>query len=269
MPATRSKKKGSTKKSKAAETQNAEVAEEPQPIPQEDEMVVDSEVPAANQAGPSSSKDGEDVPTSVTLKEVVSQVIEEAETVVEKAVENVEGMVAAAGAFVEKMEGVESTGSSKEESRNQSAEAEGEGEKAGSSKPKMSLEDRRAKMEELRKKMVRINSLLSDAAFIDTRLTISQVAGTKANRQSLAEEAAKAKLNARELARLERQRKLAETLRLKADAEERGEDVERQKNWEYTIEENDEWEKKLARKKRRADYEFHGKCAVNHFSQVL
>lgn len=85
-----------------------------------------------------------------------------------------------------------------------------------------------------------------------------QAAGTKANRQSLAEEAAKAKLNARELARLERQRKLAETLRLKADAEERGEDVERQKNWEYTIEENDEWEKKLARKKRRADFEFHG-----------
>lgn len=45
---------------------------------------------------------------------------------------------------------------------------------------------------------------------------------------------------------------------MKADAEDRGEDVERQKNWEYTIEENDEWEKKLARKKRRADFEFHG-----------
>jgi pre-mRNA-splicing factor SYF2 len=58
--------------------------------------------------------------------------------------------------------------------------------------------------------------------------------------------------------RLEKQRKLAETLRLKADAEERGEDVERQKNWEWTIEENEEWEKKLARKARRADFEFHG-----------
>lgn len=72
------------------------------------------------------------------------------------------------------------------------------------------------------------------------------------------EESAKAKLNARELARLERQRKLAETLRLKVDAEERGEDVERQKNWEWTIEDNDQWEKKQARKRRRADYEFHG-----------
>jgi pre-mRNA-splicing factor SYF2 len=45
---------------------------------------------------------------------------------------------------------------------------------------------------------------------------------------------------------------------LKADAEERGEDVERAKNWEYTIEENDAWEKKQARKARRADFEFHG-----------
>ena len=74
----------------------------------------------------------------------------------------------------------------------------------------------------------------------------------------MSEETAKSKLTARELARLDRQRKLAETLRLKADAEERGEDVERKKNWEYTIEENDEWEKKLSRKKRRADFEFHG-----------
>ena len=46
-------------------------------------------------------------------------------------------------------------------------------------------------------------------------------------------------------------------MRQKADAEERGEDVERQKNWEWTVEENDEWEKKQARKARRADFEFH------------
>jgi pre-mRNA-splicing factor SYF2 len=35
--------------------------------------------------------------------------------------------------------------------------------------------------------------------------------------------------------------------------------VERAKNWEWTIEENDEWEKKRAKKARRADFEFHGK----------
>jgi len=72
------------------------------------------------------------------------------------------------------------------------------------------------------------------------------------------EESAKYKTAARDLVRLEKQRKLAETLRLRADAEERGEDVERQKNWEWTVEENEEWEKKLARKARRADFEFHG-----------
>jgi pre-mRNA-splicing factor SYF2 len=56
-------------------------------------------------------------------------------------------------------------------------------------------------------------------------------------------------------------------LRQKADAEERGEDVERQKNWEWTIEENDNWEKKLARKSRRADFEFHG--GLIHFFCLL
>jgi hypothetical protein len=97
----------------------------------------------------------------------------------------------------------------------------------------------------------------------------SQHDSSKANRQSLVEESAKAKLNARELSRLERQRKLAETLRLKADAEERGEDVERHKNWEYTIEDNDNWEKKLARKKRRADFEFHGEENKHSLHLVL
>jgi pre-mRNA-splicing factor SYF2 len=68
-------------------------------------------------------------------------------------------------------------------------------------------------------------------------------------------------VSAKDEVRLERQRKLAEIMRRKADAEERGEDVERQKNWEWTIEENDEWEKRQARKARRADFEFHSACS--------
>ncbi|KAI0795501.1 SYF2 splicing factor-domain-containing protein [Abortiporus biennis] len=99
----------------------------------------------------------------------------------------------------------------------------------------VSLEARKKKMEELRKRM-RSSAI--------------------ANRQSVIEESTKAKVTARDAARLERQRKLAEIMRQKADAEERGEDVERQKNWEWTVEENDEWEKKKARKARRADFEF-------------
>ncbi|KAI0357675.1 SYF2-domain-containing protein [Trametes cingulata] len=97
------------------------------------------------------------------------------------------------------------------------------------------LEEKRKKLEQLRQKMR---------------------SSAQANRASVIEESAKAKITAREAARLERQRKLAETLRQKADAEDRGEDIERQKNWEYTIEENDEWEKKQARKARRADFSF-------------
>ncbi|KAI0696523.1 SYF2-domain-containing protein [Cytidiella melzeri] len=100
---------------------------------------------------------------------------------------------------------------------------------------KLTIEERKAKMEKLRQRMR---------------------TSARANRADVVEESAKQKTTAREAARLERQRKLAETLRQKADAEDRGEDIERQKNWEYTIEENDEWEKKLARKARRADFEF-------------
>jgi pre-mRNA-splicing factor SYF2 len=122
---------------------------------------------------------------------------------------------------------------------------------------KMTMEERKIKFNELRKKMVGVIHMtvyLSSLSF----LLLPQAESSRSNRASLVEEAAKAKMTARDVARLERQRKLAEILRTKADAEDRGEDVERQKNWEYTIEENDEWEKKLARKRRRADFEFHG-----------
>ena len=72
------------------------------------------------------------------------------------------------------------------------------------------------------------------------------------------DESTKLKTSARDAARREKQLKLAEVLRGKQEAEERGEDFDRKKNWEYTIEENDEWEKKKRRKERNADFEFHG-----------
>ncbi|KAI0088256.1 SYF2-domain-containing protein [Irpex rosettiformis] len=138
-------------------------------------------------------------------------------------------VVEAAEEFVEKMTDAENA-PTMDESAESTPEVEGaEGER------KLTLEERMAKMEKLRQRM---------------RTT------ARANRADVVEESAKQKVTAREAARLERQRKLAETLRLKADAQDRGEDIERQKNWDYTIEENDEWEKKLARKARRADFEF-------------
>ncbi|EAU83920.1 pre-mRNA-splicing factor SYF2 [Coprinopsis cinerea okayama7 len=246
MPPKGSKKKGG-RKAKAAVVEEIPNVEPEVETPQEDtQMNVDEQT----------TTEQPEASTSAKLASTVTNAVVEAEHAVEHAVEKVVEKVAEVGGaakeFVEEMTmtGVESGSSGnasesatpgaqesgKDEPMEQDSSREASQSAEAESKPKLTLEERRAKMEALRKKMRE---------------------GTMANRQSLAEETAKAKLTARELARLERQRKLAETLRLKADAEERGEDVERRKNWEYTIEENDEWEKKLARKKRRADFEFH------------
>jgi pre-mRNA-splicing factor SYF2 len=161
----------------------------------------------------------------------------------------------AAEEFVEKMTDIEPP-MDQEQEQEQAQEAAAAAEGSG----KMTMQERKAKMDELRRKMVRVPTLPSTVQQPGWRRISParpQRASALENRRDVAEESTKAKVTAREAARLERQRKLAETLRLKADAEERGEDVERAKNWEYTIEENDEWERKLARKARRADFEFH------------
>ncbi|MBZ6376941.1 MAG: pre-mRNA-splicing factor SYF2 [Kocuria palustris] len=69
--------------------------------------------------------------------------------------------------------------------------------------------------------------------------------------------------SARTLARLERKRQQAEAMGEKARAAETGEDLERKKNWEYSIEDNERWDKKQARKERRADYSFTGEYPVH------
>ncbi|KLO06744.1 SYF2-domain-containing protein [Schizopora paradoxa] len=119
----------------------------------------------------------------------------------------------------------------KEETPAATEEKEGEAQA-----PAMTMEDRKKKLDLLRKRM-------QDSA--------------RQNRTAVIEESTKLKTSAREQARREKQMKLAEVLRTKAEAEERGEDLDRKKNWEYTIEENDEWEKKKRRKERNADFEFH------------
>ncbi|KAF5384128.1 hypothetical protein D9615_003353 [Tricholomella constricta] len=173
---------------------------------------------------------------------------EEARAASTSAVAMVEDVAEAATAFTEKMDGIEEgekveaegqeegSGQEQEQEENATVEMEEEGGEESKVAPRLTMEERKAKMEQLRKKII---------------------ASSRANRASLIEESAKAKITARDAARLERQRKLAETLRSKAEAEENGEDVDRAKNWEWTIEENDNWEKKLARKARRADFEFH------------
>ncbi|KAF9467693.1 SYF2-domain-containing protein [Collybia nuda] len=162
------------------------------------------------------------------------EVTTEAATNVAEVTTNIAG---AAEEFIDKMTGIEGNGKEptggEEEEEEDSSDAKTPN---AAEVPKMTMEERKARMEKLRKKIV---------------------ASERANRTSMIEENAKSKITARDAARLEKQRKLAEVLRAKADAEEKGEDVERGKNWEWTIEENDTWEKKLARKARRADFEFH------------
>jgi len=169
-----------------------------------------------------------------TLADAASNAVQAVTEAADTAMHNVAD---AAGQFANKLSGTEAM------------DAEDEVHKDDDGR-KLTLEERKAKMEQLRKKM-RSSAL--------------------ENRKSLIEESTKAKVTAREAARLERQRKLAEVLRQKADAEERGEDIERHKNWEWTIEENDEWEKKKARKARRADFEFHndGDAARKRYKKDL
>ncbi len=73
-------------------------------------------------------------------------------------------------------------------------------------------------------------------------------------------------MTARELARLEKQRKLAKTLRLKADAEASGEDLERRKAWEWSIEQNERWEKKQAASRERSDHTLNRKLTLSFMS---
>ncbi|ORX35313.1 SYF2 splicing factor-domain-containing protein [Kockovaella imperatae] len=103
-------------------------------------------------------------------------------------------------------------------------------------KGKMSMQDRMAKLKDLR---MRMNKSSAD------------------NRKDLIADHQKSKVTAKELQRLEKQRKLAQTLRLKAEAEENGEDLERKKAWEWSIEQNERWEAKMEESKRRSDTLFH------------
>lgn len=78
----------------------------------------------------------------------------------------------------------------------------------------LTMEERKAKMDELRRRMVRLRAIGHGHS-----LTCEQQKSAQANRASLVNESSQLKQSARETARLERQRKLAETLREKADAE--------------------------------------------------
>lgn len=62
--------------------------------------------------------------------------------------------------------------------------------------------------------------------------------------------------SAKALAKLERKKLQLEAMGEQRRAEAEGEDVERKKNWEYSIEDSEKWEKKTAKKQRRSGFEF-------------
>ncbi|GAA5897998.1 hypothetical protein JCM5296_001449 [Sporobolomyces johnsonii] len=106
---------------------------------------------------------------------------------------------------------------------------------AGGAASGPSMDDRMAKMKQLRQRM-------SESARLNRQDVISEMSAQRAS--------------ARALAKLERKRQQAEAMGEKQRARETGEDLERTKNWEYSIEDNERWDKKLARKERRADFSF-------------
>lgn len=98
-----------------------------------------------------------------------------------------------------------------------------------------SLQARMQKMNTLRKRMTE--------SFTANRKDV--VAAQNEHRKALSESK-----------RLERKRKQAEAMGEKLEAMETGEDLERKRNWEYSLADNEAWNKKLAKKERRADTGF-------------
>ncbi|GAA5862148.1 hypothetical protein JCM8547_007756 [Rhodosporidiobolus lusitaniae] len=97
------------------------------------------------------------------------------------------------------------------------------------------MQDRMAKLKQLRQRM-------NESA--------------RANRQDVIAEVNATRATARTLAKLERKRAQAEAMGEKQRAAETGEDLERKTNWEYSIEDNEKWDKKKAKKARRGQFEF-------------
>ncbi|TIA87064.1 hypothetical protein E3P99_03425 [Wallemia hederae] len=98
-----------------------------------------------------------------------------------------------------------------------------------------SQDDRQKKLQELRQRMQRSTT--------DNRAAVHDEYNTSKNQVRVAQ-------------KQEKKEKLADALQEKKRAVEDGEDVERAKNMEYSIEDNDKWEKKQKQKARNAKFEF-------------
>lgn len=82
-----------------------------------------------------------------------------------------------------------------------------------------------------------------------SRLTAS----TKANHADVIAEHKRMKLEPAHLAKLDRKKAEAEMKLSKQDAEDAGEDFDRKRAWDWTMEESEAWDRKLAGKQRNRD----------------
>jgi len=85
-------------------------------------------------------------------------------------------------------------------------------------------------------------------------------ASIKANHAEVVAEHKRMKLNPQHLSKLDRKKAEAEIKLAKVDAEDAGEDFERKRAWDWTMEESEAWDTRLAEKQRnRNEAGFSGK----------
>jgi pre-mRNA-splicing factor SYF2 len=78
-------------------------------------------------------------------------------------------------------------------------------------------------------------------------------ASTKANHAEVIAEHKRMKLNPANLSKLDRKKADAEMKLAKADAEDAGDDFERKRAWDWTMEESEAWDRRLSEKQRKRD----------------
>ena len=90
-------------------------------------------------------------------------------------------------------------------------------------------------------------------------------ASTKANHAEVIAEHKRMKLNPANLSKLDRKKAEAEMKLAKTDAEDAGDDFERKRAWDWTMEESEAWDRRLAEKQRNRDQAgFAGETLLNN-----
>lgn len=80
-----------------------------------------------------------------------------------------------------------------------------------------------------------------------------QKKSAEVNRKEVYAERRRQAIDPSETARLNRKRAEAEFKLAKADAEDEGEDFERKRAWDWTVEESERWDKRMDKKKKHVE----------------